>query len=210
MGGVFVEYMVESTRGKILKTSLRLFAEKGYFDVSTKEIADQSGVGEATLFNQFSDKSTLYKEVISCYGYEQIRLEKLEAIDQTLTFSDLENDICKLAMAYFQSTFDHLYILRIFVGKISNTPKLKYQNFCMIPQLEIHMNEYLSVVIDKNIIKMRNYSIEVDLFISHITRLVLDISVHKHLYVITDEINVHLKKEALKMSHFFCGEILSR
>jgi len=58
-----------SRKEKILKTALSLFADKGYTDVSTKEISLAAGVSEALIFRHFGSKEALLAHIIkSGYG----------------------------------------------------------------------------------------------------------------------------------------------
>ena len=43
-------------RQKILSAAAQIFAEKGYANTSTKEIAFQADMGESTLYNYFDSK----------------------------------------------------------------------------------------------------------------------------------------------------------
>lgn len=48
----------------ILKTSLRLFEEKGFEKTTIRMIAEKAGIGVGTLFNHFPDKSSLLVAVL--------------------------------------------------------------------------------------------------------------------------------------------------
>jgi AcrR family transcriptional regulator len=49
----------EQTRQQLLAAATRLFAERGYVDTTTQQIAEAAGVTERTLFRHFSSKSEL-------------------------------------------------------------------------------------------------------------------------------------------------------
>jgi len=57
------------TREKILDAALALFCEKGYFKTTTNEIARRAGVSIGSLYSYFSDKDTLFFEILD--GYHQ-------------------------------------------------------------------------------------------------------------------------------------------
>jgi AcrR family transcriptional regulator len=46
----------EKTRKAILRAALQLFAEKGFYQTTTKAIARKAGIAEGTLFNYFETK----------------------------------------------------------------------------------------------------------------------------------------------------------
>lgn len=62
---------VLSRKEKILQTAMSLFAEKGYIDTSTKEIAAKAGVSEALIFKHFTNKDRLLSHIIKS-GYGRI------------------------------------------------------------------------------------------------------------------------------------------
>jgi AcrR family transcriptional regulator len=49
----------EKTRKAILRAALALFAEKGFYQTTTKAIARKAGIAEGTLFNYFETKEDL-------------------------------------------------------------------------------------------------------------------------------------------------------
>ena len=48
------------TSEKIMKVSLKLFSEQGYYPTTTKQIAEEAGVNELTIFRHFGSKSNLF------------------------------------------------------------------------------------------------------------------------------------------------------
>lgn len=55
---------------KILETAIKLFAEKGYANTSTSEIAKEAGVAEGTLFRYYKTKETLLLALITPFIQE--------------------------------------------------------------------------------------------------------------------------------------------
>ncbi|NJM47254.1 MAG: TetR/AcrR family transcriptional regulator [Alkalinema sp. RU_4_3] len=51
------------TRSRILKSAMRLFAKKGFDGTTTKELAEDAGVAEGTLFRHFANKKAILIEV---------------------------------------------------------------------------------------------------------------------------------------------------
>ena len=50
---------------EILKAALKLFADRGFHDVSMQDIAEESEFGVGTLYNFFKSKDALFEELIS-------------------------------------------------------------------------------------------------------------------------------------------------
>ena len=58
----------ENTAEKVLEIATKLFAEKGYDGVSTKEICREAGANVAAIHYHFESKENLYLEVIQRFG----------------------------------------------------------------------------------------------------------------------------------------------
>ena len=53
-------------RDRILQTSIALFAQKGYGNVTTREIAAQVGIKAASIYNHFPSKEAILDEIVAC------------------------------------------------------------------------------------------------------------------------------------------------
>ena len=60
--------MKHETHEKILTTALQLFAQKGYYGVTTREIAKEVGINELTLFRHFGSKLNLFEELMDFFA----------------------------------------------------------------------------------------------------------------------------------------------
>jgi AcrR family transcriptional regulator len=57
-------------RQQILKTAIRLFAQKGFRGTTTREIALAAGVNEVTIFRHFASKQELYSAILDVKSRE--------------------------------------------------------------------------------------------------------------------------------------------
>lgn len=61
-----------TTREKILETAIDLFSEKGFHDVSVRELTGAVGIKESSLYNHFSSKQkildAIYDEILKKFG----------------------------------------------------------------------------------------------------------------------------------------------
>ena len=73
-----------SRKDDILECATRLFAEKGFAETSTMEIAEQAGVAQGTLFYHFKNKEGIICEIFSRVG--QTFLERMTAAVMARTF----------------------------------------------------------------------------------------------------------------------------
>jgi len=55
----------EEIRERIIDTAYQIFMEKGFENAKTKEISEQVGIAEGTLFNYFPSKAALFLESIA-------------------------------------------------------------------------------------------------------------------------------------------------
>jgi AcrR family transcriptional regulator len=69
----FKEQMVEARRTQILSGAAAVFAEKGYHQATTKEIAKAAGVAEGTIYNYFQNKRDLLVAMIDNIGMQSVR-----------------------------------------------------------------------------------------------------------------------------------------
>lgn len=65
MAGTRRRLSAAERRTGILEVAEHLFAEKGYNEVSTKQIAEECGVSEGLLFHHFGTKSEMYAAVVA-------------------------------------------------------------------------------------------------------------------------------------------------
>ena len=68
-------------RERILSTSMRLFAARGFAATKTKDVARAAGVSEAMVFKHFPDKESLYRALIE---------RKIAEAEEVLPLADLE------------------------------------------------------------------------------------------------------------------------
>ena len=57
----------QETRSKIMEIALRLFSEQGYYSTTTRQISQEAGVNEITLFRHFGTKEKLFQETTEHY-----------------------------------------------------------------------------------------------------------------------------------------------
>jgi AcrR family transcriptional regulator len=91
-----------SKRSLIIKVASELFAARGYYGVSMRDIAEPSGLHIATLYHYFVDKRGLYDAVVKAAWEEGARLT-LRIEDSTLSpRTQLENWIRNVLEFHFR------------------------------------------------------------------------------------------------------------
>jgi len=119
-----------STEDKILRASLKLFSKYGYSEVTTKKIADESGVNEVTIFRKFGSKSNLFQQIITNYSKEGNIIKHLKK-ELTGTF---EKDIMIYAKNFYLFLLNNEPFYKIQVKQVDEkalkfTNSLKYKIF---------------------------------------------------------------------------------
>lgn len=87
---------MRDTSEKILQAACLLMEEKGYQQVSVKEIAAQAKVSEMTVFRHFQTKLGVFEAMVEKYSY----LPSFEALFEDQMVWDLETDLMHIAKAY--------------------------------------------------------------------------------------------------------------
>jgi AcrR family transcriptional regulator len=87
----------ESKKNEIMKTALKLFAEKGFYNTTIADIAKEMGMSVGNMYNYFSSKESLAKELLIYTS--KIFGEKLKEINE-MNISTKEK-IKKIVELYF-------------------------------------------------------------------------------------------------------------
>ncbi|CCH99862.1 Genome sequencing data, contig C321 [Microcystis aeruginosa PCC 9717] len=78
---------VEQYRKELLLKSAELFAEKGYANMTTRELAQGLGVSTGTLYHYFPSKAALFEQLVEEMCREDVLLAKAE-IDRGKTLTE--------------------------------------------------------------------------------------------------------------------------
>ena len=62
----------QRTRQAILDAALDLFAEKGFFGTSLRDVAAAVGVRESALYNYFASKDALFEALLAAHQHSKI------------------------------------------------------------------------------------------------------------------------------------------
>jgi TetR/AcrR family transcriptional regulator, transcriptional repressor for nem operon len=111
-----------NTRDYILKTSLLLFLQKSYRDVTMREIVEKSGLSKGAFYHYFKSKEELFKEIAGMFltmgavnysNFSKVSLKKfyhqyIEFLDNSLV------EMSKLAAATNNTSFSFNFFLILF------------------------------------------------------------------------------------------------
>lgn len=133
---------------KIIDAAIRLFAEKGYANTSTSEIALASGVAEATIFRHYQTKENLLlslivpflKEllpIVSQQFAEEIRPEQYERLE------DFLRDLLHNRLMFIKANQD---VFKIVVKEVLYREELHRD---LLPHVYRYISEYLNRALDR-------------------------------------------------------------
>ena len=113
--------MPKGTKDKLLDSTLSLIDKKPFHQISTKEIAEESGVAEVTLFRHFTNKESLLDiltekffkmivgfETLNINSEERFRIELIKFFNQTTKSDPLQRRLFKIFLyigMYRKKTF---------------------------------------------------------------------------------------------------------
>lgn len=132
----------------ILLTAQKLFAEKGFENTTSKEIAMQAGVAEGLIFKYFKDKKNLLRQIMLIWFEKNISdLKNLPKYPD-----DLEQELITLLTWIYNSYYNNLEVHKIVIANHLNAKhfiefeeeRRKYINDRMnliINRLEIHLHK---------------------------------------------------------------------
>ncbi|MBL3658294.1 TetR/AcrR family transcriptional regulator [Fulvivirga sediminis] len=102
---------MKDSKEQILKTSLLLFLQKGFKEVTMKEIVKNSGFSKGAFYHYFSSKEEVFKEVIEVYFSKMLHLDyETLPSDSLKSFYEANLDIQhkrdSILRSWYQETFE--------------------------------------------------------------------------------------------------------
>ncbi len=91
--------MVSDTPEKILQTARRLFIQQGYTATSMRQIAEETGIGKATIYHHFPDKEAIIMALLE---------DSVHSMEETLTRVRAERDPRRRLQAAAESSIEFL------------------------------------------------------------------------------------------------------
>ena len=101
----------EKTKQAILAAALKLFAEKGFYNTSTRAISRKAGIAEGTLFNYFETK-----EDLALYFFEREMDEVIEWFEGNPRMK--RADLPEKLFAIIQHSLERLEPYEDFIGAV--------------------------------------------------------------------------------------------
>jgi AcrR family transcriptional regulator len=103
---------------QIFQSVMKTIAERGYAGATTRQIAEDAGVSEVTLFRKYGSKAQLVKRTINSL-VEQSEFES--AIQYT---GDIRADLLRVLMAYREGVIRNEHFFFVLFAELSRNPEL--------------------------------------------------------------------------------------
>jgi len=109
------EELVQKRSAQILEAAARVFAQKGYHNATTKEIAAQAGVSEGTIYNYFQSKEDLLLSIPRLISETTLLPSLSQILATPITSGEEEEKLLTLvldnAFQTLQSNVDFIKVL---------------------------------------------------------------------------------------------------
>ncbi|MFZ5943303.1 MAG: TetR/AcrR family transcriptional regulator [Bacillota bacterium] len=166
----------EARKEQLLAVAAQLFINQGYYETTTKEIAQKAGVSEPIIYRHFSSKHELFFEVI----YKVIS----EAFDNLKVdfHGDLREFLQSFIKLHIENVFLHFNSLKFVLIQLLQDEEVKeYYLKYFVPKMARLFFPYLQ----NKTVKLNNYSLEFNVLVLGGLLLIFELS--KGLFDFTPE-----------------------
>ncbi len=108
-----------NTKEQLLRATLKLISEKGYLGATTREIAQEAGVTELTLFRHFGSKEHLFEELLNGYTF----LPELKGLLPELEGLSFERALELIATRFLLTLKERKAMIRILYSEMTIYPE---------------------------------------------------------------------------------------
>jgi AcrR family transcriptional regulator len=107
------------TKQLLLDATLKLISEKGYLGATTREIAQEAGVTELTLFRHFGTKERLFEALLRSHTF----LPKLKELLPELDGLSYEDSLKLIATRFLLSLKERKSMVKIMYSEVTIYPE---------------------------------------------------------------------------------------
>jgi AcrR family transcriptional regulator len=126
---------------QILNAAREVFAQKGFFEATTAEIAQQAGVSEGTIYNYFESKRDLLVSLIGGYALDEslLNLFKSPSMNNMDSLPAILEDRIEIG-------FENSDLLTLLLAEIQRSPEFgeQYAKQVLVPGLAL-LKAYLDM-----------------------------------------------------------------
>lgn len=155
--------MVDETKEKIVKATLKLIAERGYSSTTTKDIANLACVNEITIFRKFQNKKG-----IIIYALKEV--EWFKELKDDIIFNQccwsLEKDLTMFSNMYFKYVTSEYVKIIIGLRSPQLYPEIKEYVLKLPNSFKDILIKYFSTMYERKKIAYDEFEILAGMFIS--------------------------------------------
>lgn len=174
---------------RILEGALEVFSQKGYSAATIKDISSKVGCNPVTIFRHFTDKESLFLEVVE--NYHKIDIDE-ENILSKLSYTNIHSDLTLIANLFFDILFQNIDILRIFINDGPYFEQIVNRVWYMPVPFKTFVVDYIDTIYP-NAISPLDASLISEMFISYITRTCLRVNVHDGVDKLSRKVAIEAK-----------------
>ncbi|MBZ0321425.1 MAG: TetR/AcrR family transcriptional regulator; helix-turn-helix transcriptional regulator [Anaerolineae bacterium] len=184
------ERRIARRRADILEAAMKVFAEKGIRQATTKEIAEAADIAEGTIYNYFANKEELVAEMLMYIGDVESRiLDYVEGLKV-----DLRTFFHDYMLKRYRALEGNHRLIAVVFSEVLNTPELRdiYMQRTFMPGTKI-MEDHLRTRIERGELPPMD--------VPTITRLLIGTILGLHLLIATgDEVTTELWADPQKFT----------
>ncbi|GIK66143.1 MAG: AcrR family transcriptional regulator [Chloroflexota bacterium] len=176
------ERRIARRRADILEAAMKVFAEKGIRQATTKEIAEAADIAEGTIYNYFANKEELVAAMLMHIGEVESRVADYA---EGLKF-DLRTFFHDYMLKRYRALDSNHKLIGIIFSEVLNTPEMRdiYMRRTFMPGTKL-LEEHLQTRIDRGELPAMD--------VPTITRLIISTVLGLHLMIATgDEVTTAL------------------
>jgi AcrR family transcriptional regulator len=142
----------QSTKEKILKSAQKLFSKRGYDGTTTKELAEQAGIAEGTLFRHFANKKAILVEVAT-QGWVELLTDLLMELSEMASYEAISQVMYK-RMLRLRENYD---MMRVCFMEVQFHPDLRERIQAeTIEKMTVVAEAFFQTAMDRGIYRRMN------------------------------------------------------
>jgi len=150
------------TKQRLLDATLKLISEKGYLGATTREIAQEAGVTELTLFRHFGTKEKLFEDLLKNHTF----LPRLKELLPELDGLSYEDSLRLIATRFLLSLKERKSMVKIMYSEVTIYPeKIRKLYNKLIEDLTLTLASYFTGLQKRGLLRSVSPEMAAQLFL---------------------------------------------
>lgn len=142
----------EDTRLRILKGALKIFAEKGFYEATTREIAGEAKVNIASLNYHFQSKSGLLTAVMNEFVAPQVRDSAALLSETSESYAEISSQLRRYLNSLLDNYFKNTEIFHLYLRVLDSNDAVLKGIIPLIEAVFSSLNTFLQVGKERGLI----------------------------------------------------------